>query len=117
MVTESVKSILIGLFHLFASKYSCLFFVQRELNDIDLFTLWYSIPFRLFDEWKGLDVSHSLTVVFFSRTFITPNNQNQGLNILEHDFETAQKDSEGRLYEVSMELLPKIFCYFESTQT
>lgn len=39
MVTESVKSILIGLFHLFASKYSCLFFVQRELNDIDLFTL------------------------------------------------------------------------------
>lgn len=62
----------------------------------------YSIPFRLFDEWKGLDVSHSLTVVFFSRTFITPNSQNQGLNILEHDFETAQKDSEGRLYEVSM---------------
>ena len=69
----------------------------------------YSIPFRLFDEWKGLDVSHSLTVVFFSRTFITPNSQNQGLNILEHDFETAQKDSEGRLYEVSMEILPRFF--------
>ena len=49
-------------------------------------------------DWQ---TSHSLTVVFFCRTFITPNKSSgQALNLQERDSETIRKDVDGRLYEV-----------------
>ena len=35
------------------------------------FDKWISFVHRLFDKWKALEVTHSLTVVFFSRTFLS----------------------------------------------
>ena len=35
------------------------------------FDKWISFVHRLFDKWKALETTHSLTVVFFSRTFLS----------------------------------------------
>jgi len=35
------------------------------------FDKWISFVYRLFDKWKAVEVTHSLTVVFFSRTFLS----------------------------------------------
>lgn len=48
-------------------------------------------------DWQ---TSHSLTVVFFCRTFITPNkNSGQALNLQGRASEAILKDVDGRLYE------------------
>jgi len=53
-------------------------------------------------DWQA---SHSLTVVFFSRTFITPNKSSgQALNLQGRESETIRKDVDGRLYEVRMQM-------------
>ena len=35
------------------------------------FDKWISFVHKLFDRWKEVEVTHSLTVVFFSRTFLS----------------------------------------------
>lgn len=48
---------------------------------------------KLFNKWKELDVSHSLTVVFFSRTFVYNNNSNNPTS------STLKMDIDGRYFE------------------
>lgn len=54
------------------------------------FDKWIRFLHKLFQKWKALEVTHSLTVIFFSRTFIV-NGQDSPLNC---------KDVYGRTYEV-----------------
>ena len=51
---------------------------------------------KLFQKWKKLEVTHSLTIVFFSRTLLTPNHAKEQEG-KEHD-----EDVYGRAYEVCM---------------
>jgi hypothetical protein len=43
---------------------------QSECHCETYFDKWISFVRRLFDKWKEAEVTHSLTVVFFSRTFV-----------------------------------------------
>eukprot|EP00934_Nitzschia_sp_Nitz4_P008548 Nitzschia sp. Nitz4//scaffold69_size99277//30083//34681//NITZ4_004627-RA/size99277-processed-gene-0.56-mRNA-1//1//CDS//3329556697//8538//frame0 len=36
------------------------------------FDQWIRFLYKLFEKWKALEVTHSLTIVFFSRTFLAP---------------------------------------------
>jgi hypothetical protein len=55
------------------------------------FDQWIRFIYKLFTKWKELEVTHSLTVIFFSRTFLT-NGQKSSFNL---------RDVYGRSYEVS----------------
>lgn len=55
------------------------------------FDKWVRFLYKLFAKWKALEVTHSLTIVFFSRTFLG-NGQTSPLEC---------KDVYGRSYEVS----------------
>lgn len=57
------------------------------------FDHWIRFIYKLFTKWKELEVTHSLTVIFFSRTFLT-NGQKSSFNL---------HDVYGRSYEVSVE--------------
>jgi hypothetical protein len=57
---------------------------------------------KLFDEWKSLEVTHSLTVVFFSRTFIRTNSQTK---FKDRSSTTIKSDIDGRLYEDSYKVV------------
>jgi hypothetical protein len=54
------------------------------------FDKWVRFLYKLFEKWKALEVTHSLTVVFFSRTFLG-SDQKSPLNC---------RDVYGRTYEV-----------------
>jgi hypothetical protein len=54
------------------------------------FDQWIRFLYKLFTKWKELEVTHSLTVIFFSRTFLS-NGQTSSLNC---------RDVYGRTYEV-----------------
>lgn len=58
--------------------------------------------YKLFDEWKSLEVTHSLTVVFFCRTYIKAES-NKGL--FDRSMSTIQKDIDGRFYEDSYKVV------------
>ena len=57
------------------------------------FDQWIRFVYKLFRKWKELDVSHALTIVFFSRTFVLKGKSK--LNCV---------DAYGRYYEVSISL-------------
>jgi hypothetical protein len=57
---------------------------------------------KLFDEWKALEVTHSLTVVFFSRTFIRTSSQ---ATFKDRSSTTIKRDVDGRLYEDSYKVV------------
>ena len=58
------------------------------------FDKFMSFVYELFEKWKLVEVTHSLTVVFFSRTFFNATNPAVG------DYSSSvQKDSFGRYYE------------------
>lgn len=69
---------------------------QESLCEI-YFDKWISFVHRLFDKWKELEVTHSLTVVFFSRTFLSSRQATSG-NADGAPLEC--KDVYGRPYEV-----------------
>lgn len=79
------------------------------------FDRFVSFTHRLFEKWQELEVTHSLTVVFFSRTYLNPS---QGLGQVGKQSESddegvraAPADSDatkhanidvcGRMYEVN----------------
>jgi len=60
--------------------------------------------YRLFDKWKELEVTHSLTVLFFSRTYLhSKHGQNTCADSIseprKNNLSAEQKDVDGRLYE------------------
>ncbi len=78
-----------------------------------LFTLpCFTLPFvsyscyvpslqRLFEEWKELEVTHSLTVVFFSRTYMSRDSNSESVDLMARQASAGRRDADGRLYEVS----------------
>jgi len=67
------------------------------------FDKFASFMYVLFDKWKALEASHSLTVIFFSRTFLFSSKKN-GAHFKMYDMTVddkafLQKDVDGRLYE------------------
>ena len=62
------------------------------------FDKWISFVHRLFDKWKALETTHSLTVVFFSRTFLS---SRQAITVNAKGGSLDCKDVYGRPYEVS----------------
>eukprot|EP00551_Chaetoceros_affinis_P006665 CAMPEP_0203671262 /NCGR_PEP_ID=MMETSP0090-20130426/7095_1 /ASSEMBLY_ACC=CAM_ASM_001088 /TAXON_ID=426623 /ORGANISM="Chaetoceros affinis, Strain CCMP159" /LENGTH=1430 /DNA_ID=CAMNT_0050536291 /DNA_START=64 /DNA_END=4353 /DNA_ORIENTATION=+ len=65
------------------------------------FDKFVSFMKRLFEEWKALDVSHSLTILFFSRTYI--NNAKkpspETTEMITALTSPIKRDTDGRLYE------------------
>jgi hypothetical protein len=69
------------------------------------FDKFVSFMYVLFEKWKALEATHSLTVIFFSRTFLF-SSKNKGaysskiheMNLVE-DQAFVQKDVDGRMYE------------------
>ncbi|CAB9514153.1 GATOR complex protein DEPDC5 [Seminavis robusta] len=60
------------------------------------FDRWISFVYRLFDKWKALEVTHSLTVVFFSRTFLS---SRQAITVNADGGTLDCRDVYGRPYE------------------
>ena len=67
------------------------------------FDKWITFIHKLFTKWKELEATHALTVVFFSRTFISSNPQQDDTfasnKSQQHQSPTWQKDVYGRYYE------------------
>jgi Vacuolar membrane-associated protein Iml1 len=55
------------------------------------FDKWITFIHKLFTKWKELEATHALTVVFFSRTYLSSNQSNAQF--------TEQQDVYGRFYE------------------
>jgi len=58
---------------------------------------------RLFEEWKALEVTHSLTIIFFSRTYIRSkfgaSSETQTMLTSQPEASSIYRDSDGGLYE------------------
>lgn len=65
------------------------------------FDKWISFVHRLFDKWKALEATHSLTVVFFSRTFLS---SRQAISVNANGGSLDCKDVYGRPFEVILKL-------------
>lgn len=63
------------------------------------FDKWISFVHKLFDKWKAVEVTHSLTVVFFSRTFLS---SRQAIAVNADGGSIDCKDVYGRPFEVSV---------------
>ena len=61
------------------------------------FDRWISFVYRLFEKWKAMEVTHSLTVVFFSRTFLS---SRQAITVNAEGGSLDCRDVYGRPYEV-----------------
>ena len=70
------------------------------------FDKWVRFLYKLFAKWKALEVTHSLTVVFFSRTFLG-NGQTSPLRC---------KDVYGRNYEVSSAEVFRVMYFYSRLQ-
>ena len=70
------------------------------------FDKFISFIHRLFEKWKDLEVSHSLTVIFFSRTFLLSKKRSNNWNHTNATDKSAasavKEDVYGRLYEVTV---------------
>lgn len=64
------------------------------------FDKFLAFCYELFTKWKSVDVTHSLTVVFFSRTFV-----HAGHRSVNEQGSTVQKDVYGRFYEDHIRLV------------
>jgi hypothetical protein len=67
------------------------------------FDKFVTFMYKLFGEWKALEVTHSLTVVFFSRTYIKSNSQTNFIK--DRPSSTIKRDVDGRLYEDSYKVV------------
>jgi Vacuolar membrane-associated protein Iml1 len=65
------------------------------------FDKWISFVHRLFDKWKALEATHSLTVVFFSRTFLS---SRQAITVNANGGSLDCKDVYGRPFEVNLRM-------------
>lgn len=69
---------------------------QESLCEI-YFDKWISFVYQLFAKWKELEVTHSLTVVFFSRTYLS---SRQAMAVNADGSPLDCKDVYGRPFEV-----------------
>mmetsp|Transcript_54724 Transcript_54724/g.163590 ORF Transcript_54724/g.163590 Transcript_54724/m.163590 type:complete len:2342 (-) Transcript_54724:20-7045(-) len=71
-----------------------------ETTSCDIyFDKFVSFMYRLFEKWKDMEVSHSLTVVFFSRTYLKTPSMVDAMEEATNDGSAIRKDCDGRLYE------------------
>jgi hypothetical protein len=67
------------------------------------FDQFISFMHSLFDKWKALEATHSLTVIFFCRTFLFSNDDKTSRSFFlekrNEDKTFMQKDVDGRVYE------------------
>lgn len=71
-----------------------------ESSSCDIyFDKFVSFMYRLFEKWKDMEVSHSLTVVFFSRTYLKTSSMADVMAEATSDGSAIRKDCDGRLYE------------------